>query len=165
MKVLKEQDGVAYIAMLFMVTVAGIALMMAAEMWSTTEKRMKEAELLYKGREIALALGSFYKGSPGIKRYPLTLEELLKDKRFRSTKRHLRKVYPDPMTGKADWELIKNKQGGIIGISSTSTERPMKQANFKEGMEEFEDSASYAEWRFIYKDIIEAPLKKKEKKG
>jgi hypothetical protein len=49
---------------------------------------------------------------------PIGLAELLDDKRYVTTRRHIRELYTDPFTGKNDWELVRRPDGRIIGIQS-----------------------------------------------
>ncbi len=56
------------------------------------------------------------------------LEELVIDKRFTKTKRHIRKQYLDPTTRGQPWGLIK-QQDLIVGIFSTSEESPIKKVD------------------------------------
>lgn len=79
--------------------------------------------------------------------YPGSLEELLKDERFPGVRRHLRKVFVDPMTGKAEWGLVK-VSGRIVGIHSLSTAVPIKQAGFEGEEQAFTGAQSYTEWVF-----------------
>ena len=75
--------------------------------------------------------GSYCRLSPvsGLQRYPATLEDLLRDGRVPGIKRHLRKIFVDPMTGKTEWGLIK-EGGRIIGVHSLSANKPLKQGGF-----------------------------------
>ncbi|MCR6478742.1 type II secretion system GspH family protein [Variovorax sp. ZS18.2.2] len=79
--------------------------------------------------------------------YPASLEALLKDERFPGIRRHLRKVFVDPMTGKAEWGLVQ-VSGRIVGIHSLSTAMPIKQAGFEGDEQAFTGAQSYAEWIF-----------------
>lgn len=79
--------------------------------------------------------------------YPGSLEELLKDERFPGVRRHLRKVFVDPMTGKAEWGLVQ-VSGRIVGIHSLSTAVPIKQAGFEGEEQAFIGAQSYVEWVF-----------------
>jgi hypothetical protein len=64
--------------------------------------------------------------------------------RFPGKRRHLRRLYPDPMTGQADWVLLR--QGDhIIGVRSRATGRPFKQAGFEKRDADFAGAASYAD--------------------
>ncbi|WP_050464823.1 hypothetical protein [Herbaspirillum autotrophicum] len=84
----------------------------------------------------------------GLQRYPATLEDLLRDGRVPGIKRHLRKIFVDPMTGKAEWGLIK-AGGRIVGVHSLSAKKPRKQAGFADDMD-FSGANTYAEWRFVH---------------
>jgi type II secretory pathway pseudopilin PulG len=79
--------------------------------------------------------------------YPGSLEELLKDERFPGVRRHLRKIFVDPMTGKAEWGLVQ-VAGRIVGVHSLSTAVPIKQAGFESEDQTFSGAQSYAEWVF-----------------
>jgi len=79
--------------------------------------------------------------------YPASLEDLLKDERFPGIRRHLRKVFVDPMTGKAEWGLVQ-VSGRIVGIHSLSTAVPIKQAGFEGDEQAFTGAQSHAEWIF-----------------
>ena len=96
---MRAQRGFTYVGLLLAVALAGVALAAAGMLWSTTAKRDKEAELLFVGDQFRRAIGSYYEGTPGAKRYPQRLADLLEDKRLAITRRHLRRIYADPMTG------------------------------------------------------------------
>ena len=82
------QRGFTYVGLLLAVALAGVALAAAGTLWSTTAKRDKELELLFVGDQYRRAIGSYYEGTPGAKRYPQRLEDLLEDKRLAVTRRH-----------------------------------------------------------------------------
>jgi type II secretory pathway pseudopilin PulG len=147
---MRAQRGFTYVGLLLAVALAGVALAAAGTLWSTTAKRDKELELLFVGDQFRRAIGAYYEGTPGAKRYPLKLEDLLEDKRLAVTRRHLRQLYADPMTGKADWELVRLADGAIVGVHSRSDVPPMKVANFAPHDESFKDAGSYREWVFAY---------------
>ncbi len=144
------QRGFTYVGLLLAVALAGVALAAAGTLWSTTAKRDKEAELLFVGDQLRRAIGSYYEGTPGAKRYPLKLEDLLEDKRLAVTRRHLRQLYADPMTGRADWELVRLADGAIVGVHSRSDASPLKVANFAPSDQSFADASSYRDWVFAY---------------
>jgi type II secretory pathway pseudopilin PulG len=146
----RAQRGFTYVGLLLAVALAGVALAAAGTLWGTAAKRDKEAELLFVGDQFRRAIGSYYDGTPGAKRYPLKLEDLLEDKRLAATRRHLRRIYADPMTGKADWELVRLADGAIVGVHSRSGASPMKVGNFGPRDESFADAKSYREWVFAY---------------
>ena len=85
-----------------------------------------------------------------MKEYPQQIADLLTDPRHLTKQHYLRKVYRDPMTGKADWELLKAPSGGIIGVHSRASGRPIKQGNFRYRDRSLEGKNQYSEWWFVY---------------
>lgn len=144
-------EGFTYIGALILVVVASIALMEAGRCWSTIMQREKEAELLFRGDQIRRAIESYCstdKGKP--MQYPRRLEDLTKDPRFLSTRRHLRRLYKEPFSESGEWGAIRTKGGGIKGVFSRSDKRPRKTGNFPEPYEDFEAAVKYSDWKFIY---------------
>src|SRR3972149_1730540 len=110
-----NQEGMTYVGLLLAITLIGIATTALTPMWSTMVRRDKEAELLFR-------LGEYRRGIALDRqdhgRYPATLEDRRGYKPQLQVRRCLRRIYRDPMTGKADWklELIVDKTGAIAGI-------------------------------------------------
>lgn len=145
------QQGYTYIALLVAVAVIGIGLAATSEVWSQSRQREKEQELLFSGEQLRKAIGFYYERTPGaVKRYPEKLQDLLEDQRHLPPQRHLRRVYADPMTGKADWVLMTAPGGGIMGVHSRSDATPLKSANFSEAHASFKGARRYSQWRFVY---------------
>ena len=152
----RRQAGFTYLVVLFAVALSTAALAAASQVWSHAQQREREVELLFVGGEFRSAIGLYYQRTPGVaKRYPADLKDLLKDGRYPSTQRYLRKLYVDPMTGKADWGLVKAPEGGIMGVYSLSERAPVKTAQFRLVDKAFTDKARYSEWQFSY---VPAPL-------
>ena len=141
--------GFMYVALLFVVAVIGIGLAAAAQIWHTNSKREKEAELLFIGDEFRRALASYAASSPGAPRYPASLDQLVRDDRFPQVRRHLRRIYRDPLTGTTEWGLVPSPLG-IIGVYSLSDESPLKQGGFPTPYESFATAATYQDWKFVY---------------
>lgn len=120
------------------------------EVYSRSAQREKEADLLFIGNEFRNAIAHYYERSPGVQRYPKSLEDLIEDDRFPMPVRHLRRIYRDPMTGTAEWGLVRAPDEGIMGVHSLSKDRPLKQANFDQHNTSFAGSQRYREWQFIY---------------
>jgi hypothetical protein len=74
----------------------------------------------------------------------------LEDKRYPVPVRHLRRLYPDPLTGRADWALVEAPQGGVMGVHSRSQAEPVKTGNFSPENEEFAKAERYTDWKFIH---------------
>jgi type II secretory pathway pseudopilin PulG len=146
---MRRLRGFTYVGLLIAVALISIGLAAVGQLWSTAMKRERERELLFIGAEFRRAIGHYYEASPGVKQYPRRLEELLEDQRFPVVKRHLRKIYLDPMTGKPNWGLIV--QGDrILGVHSRSTDPPLKSDNFETSDNSFAGSGTYSDWRFVY---------------
>lgn len=159
-----EQHGLTYLALIFAVAILSLASAAASELWSTAQRRDKERELLIVGNQFRQAIGRYYEASPGgAKKYPYSLEDLLKDNRHLVAHRHLRKIYPDPITGKAEWGIVQAPTGGIMGIYSLSEGKPLKSANFEPKDKEFEEKEKYSEWKFTYAPPMQESSQVKQK--
>ena len=147
----RGEQGFTYLALLIVIAVCGAVLAAVGELASHGQQREKEAELLFAGHQIRAAIGAYYERSPGgAKTYPKTLEDLLEDKRMPTIQRYLRKVYRDPVTGKADWGFVEGPGGTIMGVYSKSELRPIKSGRFAPGDESFGDAKAYTEWKFTH---------------
>ena len=94
---------------------------------SAAVQRDREAELIFRGHEIARALSAYRAATPGtIKMLPASLHDLLDDRRGPRPLQHLRRVYPDPFTGKTDWVLITADDGLISGVRSRASAVAMR---------------------------------------
>ena len=130
--------------------VMSISMLGAAAVSSTLAQRERERELLFVGGEYRRAIASFVDAEIAIKRYPRSVDELLEDRRIPNTRRHLRRAYPDPMTGKGDWELVRAPDGGIAGVRSRVLGEPLKIANFIGEDRAFVAAKTYRDWIFQY---------------
>lgn len=146
---LGRQGGFTLLAVLFMVAALGVGMAAVGTMWETAVRREKEAQLLFVGDQYRHAIERYHQATPGgVKSYPGRLEDLLLDRRFPQTVRHLRQSYPDPVTGKPEWGLVKDGEG-ITGVYSLSQGMPMKQAGFDAAHKNFEGRARYSDWVFV----------------
>ena len=146
-----RQRGVVLLTFLIALTLLGIGLMNAANVWTLARQREREQELLFVGEQYRQAIRRYYSAAPGgaQRGYPTSLELLLEDDRYPIPVRHLRRAYPDPITGKAEWGLLKAGDR-ILGVYSLSEGAPLKQAGFMREHEAFKDAASYKDWVFAY---------------
>jgi type II secretory pathway pseudopilin PulG len=145
-----RERGFTYLAVLLALGFTGAALAASAELWSHAAQREKERELLFRGNQYRQAIASYYERSPGTKRYPENLEALLEDKRTPYVQRHLRRPYPDPITGSRTWGMVAAPQGGIMGVYSMSEDKPIKSGGFTARDAAFEAAAQYNQWQFTY---------------
>lgn len=131
----------------------GVVLMAVGEVWSFAQKREKEQELLFVGGQFRQALKLYYLHTPAnskLKPYPMNLEDLLKDPRYPSTQRYLRKIYLDPISNNTEWGLLKNPNGSIFGVYSLAQGTPVKRSNFTMVNGDFENRTKYSDWVFKY---------------
>lgn len=149
--------GFTYVVVLVWVALVGIGLAITGELWQTAAQREREEQLLFVGEEFRRALNSYYEQSPGVQRFPASLSALLRDERHPAVRRHLRRLYADPMTGKAEWGVVRQPEGGIVGVFSLSTARPLRTGNFSGVREGYAGSRKYSEWVFRA-DAVQAPL-------
>jgi hypothetical protein len=140
--------GFTYMTVLFMVAILGGGLALTGDVWHTLAMREKEAELLHVGHQYRKAIERYYLSGPQ-RQYPRSLEDLLKDPRRPTTERYLRKLHPDPITGK-DWGVVKAPDGGILGVHSVSDASPFKTARFKLRDRSFEGVQKYSDWKFLF---------------
>ena len=142
------QRGFTYLTVLFVVAMMSAGLALIGEVWHTSNVREKEAELLHIGNEYRKAIERYYLSGP--RQYPKTPADLIKDPRQPGTVRHLRRVYPDPITGKEEWGLVKSADGGFAGVYSLSEAAPLKTAGFAVRDSSFEGKTKYTDWQFVY---------------
>ena len=141
-------SGFTYLTILFVVAIMGVGLALVGEVWHTSNAREKEAELLHIGNEYRKAIERYYLSGPRL--FPRNLSDLIQDPRQPGVVRHLRKLYPDPITGKDEWGLVKSPDGGFAGVYSLSEEAPLKAAGFAVRDASFEGKSKYSEWQFVY---------------
>lgn len=143
------QRGFTYLGVLFLVVLMGAALAGTGQLWSAASQRAKERELLWVGSQYARALRSYYRSSVGVAQYPRRLEDLLEDRRVPMVRRHLRRLYPDPVTNSLDWGLLRDFDGGITGVYSRSERQPMKTHGFAPPWTDFAGASRYSGWQFV----------------
>lgn len=160
-----KQLGFTYIGLLIAVVFFGLGSVGAARLLASTERAAREAELLFIGHQFRQAIRSYFEAGPRAGQYPAKLEDLLQDSRYPTTKRHLRRLFVDPITGKPDWGLVMAPEGGIMGIYSQSEREPQKRANFDLADADLElalqrqqvqqgNPYSYRDWKFVYRPPV-----------
>lgn len=148
----KRQGGLLYLGVLLFVALMGVSLTTLSAVWSFERSRQRERQLLDNGQEMQRAIKSYYENSPGlVKHYPASLNDLLRDNRFLYVRRHLRKIYVDPIIDEQKWLLIEAPEGGVMGVASTSEKVPIKQAGFPDLWTTFNSQKKYSDWHFIYR--------------
>ena len=118
--------GFTYVWLLFGVALSGAALAGISTAWSTASQREKERESMFRGQQMADAVAAWRAAAqadglapePG----PYQPADLLEDLRGPQLRRHLRRIYDDPLTGRPDWVWLRDERGVIEGLRSRSTQ-------------------------------------------
>lgn len=105
--------------LVMLITVMNIVVAITLPLWSGVIRRDKEEELISRGLQYAEAIRVFQRR---FGRLPVQLDELVKVE-----PRSIRRLWEDPMTGKADWILIlegapPGMPGGAVVIDPTTGE-------------------------------------------
>lgn len=146
-----KQRGFSYLGLLMLVALTGLSAAASVSLGAAAQRRDAEEELLFIGEEFRLAFQSYDQATPnGQPRHPPSLQDLLKDPRFPGTRRHLRQLYTDPITGRSDWVLVMAPEAGIVGVHSASGARPIKSARFPAAFSGFEGATKYSQWVFSH---------------
>jgi hypothetical protein len=145
----RSQAGFTYLWVLMSVAFMGLGLVVAADLHSTSARRQQEADLLWVGRQFQQALTSYHNVAlpNGAQEYPASVDDLLEDKRGAAVRRHLRKRFVDPVTGRAEWGEVR-VGGRIVGFHSLSDAVPIKRSGFDDDFRGFEAAISFKEWIF-----------------
>ncbi|WP_201493059.1 type II secretion system protein [Rubrivivax sp. A210] len=135
-----------YIALLLAIAMVSGVLAAVSSVVSQAQRREREAQLLWAGAQIQLGLQSYARAGDGS--LPRRLEDLLEDPRTPDKRRHLRRIYEDPMNRGAEWGLVRDAKGGITGVYSQSTAAPIKSGAFAPAYRSFAGSRRYSDWQF-----------------
>lgn len=138
--------GLVLLTLLIALILVSVALMGALDVWSLQRQRLQEEELLFVGNQYRLAIQRYYQAGRTL---PASVDDLLEDKRSPVPLHHLRRAYPDPITGKNDWLFLRDGDR-IYGVYSKSTAPAIKHANFPRRYADFANAKTYGEWQFFY---------------
>lgn len=145
----RPAPGFTFIGVLVLLSLAGLSLTVVGEVWRTKQRRERESELLYVGAQFRRAITSYNAATQGAAdRFPRRLADLVRDPRYAGVRRHLRKIYRDPITGSDEWGLVRAGEY-IVGIYSLSEDEPIKKSRFAPGDKGFEGKAKYRDWVFL----------------
>lgn len=150
----RRQAGFTYVGMIVFVAIIGLVGAATLKVGALLARAEAEHELLEIGAKFGAALASYAQATPpGQPQQPLTLEALLRDPRFPLPRRHLRRIFVDPITGRAEWGLVRAAEGGpITGVYSLSKAQPLKLANFDARFLNFENKQHLSEWIFMARE-------------
>jgi type II secretory pathway pseudopilin PulG len=150
-----RQAGFTYLGLIIFVTIIGLVGAATLKIGALLQRAAAEEELLDIGAAFSAALDSYAAATPqGASPYPQSLKELLKDPRVPGVRRHLRKIFVDPLTGKAEWGVVYLGDGttGVVAVHSLSTARPLKVANFDSRFAGLDNADTISAWRFKARD-------------
>jgi len=147
----RRDGGFTYFGVIILVFIIGLVTAATLKVGALMQRRAAEIELLAIGAQFSDALQSYAAATPaGQPQQPASLNELLRDPRFPAIRRHLRKVFVDPVTGKAEWGILYlSGQSGVIGVYSLSPAKPLKIGNFDERFKGFERKEHLSDWKFV----------------
>lgn len=134
------EAGFTYLLLLWWVAISSFVTAALATQWQIEAAREREVELVFRASQIQAALAAYRCNTPdGHVAYPKQLHELLEDVRGAQPRHHLRRLWPDPVTGR-EWGLLRQLEGGgITGVYSTARGTPWRSPP---GVE------SYPAWQF-----------------
>ena len=146
-----RDGGFTYLSVIIVVAIIGLVAAASLKLGATVQRSRAEQQLLVIGGAFSDALQSYADATPaGQPPQPPSLKELLRDPRFPTPRRHLRKIFVDPMTGKADWGIVYlGGTTGVMAVYSLSDARPVKIGNFPARFQSLAGKRKISEWRFV----------------
>jgi type II secretory pathway pseudopilin PulG len=136
------------IGVLVLLTLAALAAVQYSQSRAHERQREAEEDLLYVGEQYRQAIESYWRNPPSRARVlPTRLEDLVSDPRFPQARRHIRKLYPDPLSPTSEWGLIK-QGNALIGVYSQAAGVPFRTTGFAEVNVGFDNPTRYADWQF-----------------
>jgi len=147
------QGGFTYLGLIILVSVIGMVGAATLKIGALMQRAQAEEELLDTGAAFSAALQSYAQATPkGQPLQPPSLQELLKDPRTPALRRHLRKIFVDPVTGSTEWGVLYRADKvslGVVAVYSLSKARPLKIGNFDARFVGFDAKRHLSDWKFI----------------
>ncbi|MFC0131676.1 type II secretion system pseudopilin PulG [Massilia eurypsychrophila] len=152
----RHHGGFTYLGLIVLVTVIGLVGAATLKIDSLMRRAAAEEELLDIGAAFSNALDSYAAATPqGQPLHPPSLNELLKDPRTPGVRRHLRKIFVDPVTGSAEWGIVyRAGQVGVVAVHSLSKAPPLKIGNFAARFVGFENKQHLSDWKFTAGAVV-----------
>lgn len=149
-RALRRGRGFTYVSLIILVAIIGLVAAATLKLGATVQRSRAEQELLWIGAAFSDALQSYADATPaGQLPQPASLKDLLRDPRFPTPRRHLRKLYVDPITGSDAWGIVYlNDRSGVLAVYSLSNARPVKVGNFPQRFQALAGKQKLSEWRF-----------------
>lgn len=143
-----KERGVVLLGVLVLLAVLAALGAEVGMRWADERQRDDEEELLFVGEQYRAAIESYWRSSPGgVRQFPTRLEDLLADNRFPVPKRHLRKLYRDPVAPDRPWAEIR-LGSAIVGVRSQSDAEPFRRSGFTLRQSRFAEAQRHADWQF-----------------
>ena len=132
----RGEGGFAMAVLLVSLSLLGLLMSMALPVWSQQARRVREAELIFRGEQYARAIALYQRRQPGA--FPSDVDTLVEE-------RYLRRKYGDPMTGGGDFRILRQSErpapglgGGAGGTASdgqtdSAADRPGVSSNRSRG--------------------------------
>jgi type II secretory pathway pseudopilin PulG len=156
-----REAGFTYVGLIVLVAIIGLVGAATLKADALLQRAAAEEELLDIGAAFSAALTSYAEATPrGQPPQPPSLDDLLKDTRVPGIRRHLRKIFVDPITGKAEWGIVWLNKGsgsngtggsggsGVVAVYSLSQAKPLKQAHFDARFQNLEGRQHFTDWKF-----------------
>lgn len=145
-----RSGGFTYIGLIVLLAILGLVAAAGMKTGALMQRAAAEQELLEIGAAFSDALRSYAAATPrGQPTQPPNLQALLKDPRFPGVRRHLRRIFVDPVTGKAEWGVVTIGDKALVtGVYSLSAARPLKVGNFDARFVNFDNKERISEWKF-----------------
>jgi type II secretory pathway pseudopilin PulG len=144
-----RQRGYILVVTMFMAFMVAVLLIALARWWQAEARREKERELLWVGSQFRAALAGYAAASPaGATPRPPDLAALLRDDRDGTLRRHLRRIYIDPMTASDAWGIVTAEDGSVLAVHSRFSGRPLAPDGASPRFRMFEGTTLYSQWRF-----------------
>ncbi|WP_431819968.1 type II secretion system protein [Burkholderia sp. F1] len=141
-----RQRGLVLLALLLALMLMSIALAGALDVWALQRRREEEKQLLFAGDQYRKAIVRYYRLA---RAYPASVDDLVDDTRFPKPLHHLRRAYPDPLTGRTDWMFLW-RADRFYGIYSSVDQATVKRTGFPRQYADFDGEETYAKWKFLY---------------
>ena len=144
------QGGFTYLGLIILVSVIGLVGAATLKVNALLARAAAEEQLLDIGAAFSAALESYAAATPqGQLPQPPSLQALLKDPRTPGLRRHLRKIFVDPVGGSAEWGIVYlADKVGVVAVYSLSQRQPLKIGNFDARFQGFDNKAHIADWKF-----------------
>ncbi|TCW77977.1 hypothetical protein C5O80_32910 [Burkholderia sp. SRS-46] len=141
-----RERGLVLLALLIALMLMSIALAGALDVWALQRRREQEKQLLFAGDQYRRAIVHYYRLA---RVYPESVDELVDDTRFPTPLHHLRRAYPDPLTGRTDWMFLW-RADRFYGVYSSVDQATVKRAGFPRLYADFEGAETYRKWKFLF---------------